>query len=151
MGYVVVGDINTRCGNKVKELLEDSNNMYYKPLDDTVNSNGRSSIQVCKGNDLLVMNNLHTASYSFPGSQTYCKREKWISEVDYCLTSARYVNCVKSFRVNQNTDMPSDHTPLSIELVFPEEIINAKLLLQCAQHCILLHSVVHYAFYCDSV
>lgn len=70
MDYAVVSDMITQCGNKVKELLEDSNNMYYKPLDDTVNSNGRSSIQVCKDNDLLVVNNLHTAFFSFPGSQT---------------------------------------------------------------------------------
>lgn len=100
----------------MKELLEGSNNMYYKPVDETENINGRSIIQVCKDNHLLVVNNLHTMTYSFPSSLTYRKREKWISEVDYCLITARYINCVKSFEVNQNTDMPSDHAPLSMSL-----------------------------------
>lgn len=142
--YVVVGDMNTRCGDKVKELIEGSNDMYYKPVDETVNSNGKSIIQVCKDNNLLVVNNLHTASTSFPSSLTYRKKKKWISEVDYCLISARYIRCVKNFEVNQNTVMPSDHAPVSIDLEFSEEMIDAKILLQRAQdlcgHFIMNHS-----------
>lgn len=93
-GYVVVGDMNTRCGDKVKELIEGSNDLYYKPIDVSVNNNGKSIIQVCKDNNLLVVNNLHTMCHSFPSSLTYRKRKKWISEVDYCLITAHYIKCV---------------------------------------------------------
>ena len=81
---------------------------------------------------MQVGHNLHIVSHSFPCSLTYRKRKIWISEVDYCLISASYINCVKSFEVNQNIDMPSDHAPLSIKLVFPEEMIDIKILLQGA-------------------
>ena len=131
-GYIVVGDMNTRCGDKVNELINDGN-MYYMPNDETVNANGKSIIQVCKDNSLLAVNNLHTEFNSFPSALTYRKRDKWISEVDYCLITDRYVKCVKSFEVNQNTAMPSDHAPVSIDLEFPAAINDAKTLLKRAQ------------------
>lgn len=60
-------------------------------------------------------------------------QEENISGVDYCLITACYINCVKSFEVDQNTDKQSDHTFVTLELV-----INAKFLLQRVQdnpHC----------------
>lgn len=102
--------------------------MYYKPIDETVNNNGKIIIQVWKDNGLLVVN---TVSNSFPSALT--DRDKWNSEVDYCLILAQEITCVKNFEVNQNTAMPSDPAPVLIELEFPEKHIDAKIPLQRAQ------------------
>ena len=56
-GYVLVGYMNTRCGDKVK-----------------------------------------VKSYSFQSSLTYRKREKWISEVDYCLITDRYISVSEALK-----------------------------------------------------
>lgn len=56
--------MTTRCEDKVKELLKGCNNMLYNSIDVTVNTNGRGIIQVCKDNNRLDVNNLHTVLHS---------------------------------------------------------------------------------------
>ena len=132
-GYIVAGDMNTRCGDLVNDLVKDCHEIYYRPVDKTVNSNGKAIVQVCKDNNLVALNNLYTDVWSYPSSLTYRKKDKWISEVDYCFSSIHCINCATNLKVVQSTDLPSDHAPMSIDLSFPEEMIDAKVLLQRAQ------------------
>ena len=122
MPCVIVGDLNARCGDKVCELTAD---LTYKPIDKTLNDNGREVIQICKDNKLLVLNNLEAEERNFPSDLTFRRKNKWISEVDICLLSSKLVKYAKSFHVSHD-NYPSDHAPVSVELLFTPGVINPE-------------------------
>ena len=57
--YVIIGDLNARCGNQVHQLESKRHEVRYTPIDTVVNSNGREITQICSDNSLLVLNNLN--------------------------------------------------------------------------------------------
>ena len=57
--YVVLGDLNARCGNNLNTLVKNNIEPQYVPVDFRENENGRDLVQICKDNNLLVLNNLH--------------------------------------------------------------------------------------------
>ena len=131
--YVIVGDLNARCGNNVCQLVQHHPGLTYSPVDSSVNDNGREVMQLCMDNSLLVLNNLE-AEQSFKGGFTFRRRKKWISEIDLCLLSPELVDCTKCFRVSQDTEYPSDHAPLSVEFVFTPDLIHPRTLLARAEN-----------------
>ena len=136
---VIVGDLNARCGDKVRELMVPG--VTYNPIDKVQNDNGRDVLQICKDNNLLVLNNLVAEERSFPSDLTFRRRKKWISEVDVCLLSSDLVDYAQSFHVSHD-DYPSDHAPVLVELAFKPDMINPRALLTRAEnlngHAVLL-------------
>ncbi|ELU18243.1 hypothetical protein CAPTEDRAFT_216360 [Capitella teleta] len=45
---------------------------------------------------------------------TYRKGTRWISELDSCLVSPTVLPNIKKFEINQSTQIPSDHAPVSL-------------------------------------
>ena len=104
----------------------------YAPVDAGQNSNGKDIIQICKDNNMLVINNLKYKSKVFKGSLTFRKKEKWISELDVCIASHGIASNIVEFTVNNSLQFPSDHAALSVILDFPESMMSAQCLLQKA-------------------
>ena len=129
MRYVIMGDLNARFGCNVNTLVDDSASLSYNVIDPGVNDSGKKMIAICKDHDLVVVNNLSTESATFAGALTFRQRNKWISEVDLCITSKDLISNVTSFLVNQDTSLPSNHAPVSVQLAFPKRNLNIHQIL----------------------
>ena len=142
LSYVILGDLNARCGKQLHQMTQQWPDVQYTPIDTVVNSNGREITQICHDNSLLVLNNLKSESGMFKGGLTFRRRSKWISEVDLCLLSHGLLAYAKSLNVLQDTDYPSDHAPVSVEFTFTPNLIHPRTLLTRAEamsgHAVLL-------------
>ena len=115
--YVVGGDFNARCGDKVLSLLDaDSPVVKYDICDYTTNNNGKELIRICKDNNLLVVNGANTKDYAFESKMTFRRKEKWISDLDKCIASPCLFQHITRFHIDDRFTFPSDHSPLSITL-----------------------------------
>ena len=131
--YIIIGDVNARCGNKVHELVEQQCHLSYKPVDLRENENGRDVIQLCKDNSLLVLNNL-CGDKAFPGGLSFRRKKRWVSEIDLCLLSAHLISNVHSLHVSQDTSDPSDHAPVSVNFGFSSNLVHPRSILLRAEH-----------------
>ena len=132
--YVIVGDLNARCGDKVHELVHLHPGSTYHPMDSSVNSNGRDITQICMDNSLLVLNNLVFDDRWFRGALTFRRHRKWISEIDLCLVSPELLSCTKNLCISQDTSDPSDHAPVSVAFNFTPDLIHPRTLLARAEN-----------------
>lgn len=105
--------------------------MFCRLVDKTANSNMRNIIQVCRDNDLLVVNNLYTIPLHSPALSLIAKgRNGYLKLINVWYPLGIFA--VTNITVTQDTTLPSDHAPVSIDFSFPEEV-DAKLLLHQAQ------------------
>ena len=111
---VVVGDLNSRLGTSVHDIVEESEDLQYGVIDDRTNENGKTLTRICQKDGLLPVNNLRTPDSNWTSNLTYRKRSNWISEVDICLIPRSMINAVDFFVVDQDLHMPSDHAPVSV-------------------------------------
>ena len=117
--YVIVGDLNSRIGTKVDDLVN-NNNWQYEPVDLQENDNGKKLFSICKDNGLMVANNLITKDVKLTSSLTYRVRDKWVSELDLCIISEELVPAMSRLHVNQDLLFPSNHAPVSVNINFPQ-------------------------------
>lgn len=90
--YVIMGDLNSRFGILVRDLLPISDvgnscHLSYAVINDSINApntNAEVLSSICRDNELIVINNLKTPDYHYVGNLTYKKRDTWISEL-YCI------------------------------------------------------------------
>ena len=121
-GYFLMGDMNCRFGNSVRDLLahiksSDLNQYTYPVVSDNVsvaNDNAAIMSTICTDNDLLVVNNLRTFDKHFVSDKTYRKKGTWISELDTCIVSQNLVRCINDFSVVRQSGLPSDHAPIAV-------------------------------------
>ena len=111
---VIFGDLNSRCGNRVKSLVH-SSDLTYSPVDNITNpnANGKSLLQLCNDCNLLIANNLSTPKVTLTGALTFRQKVTWISELDLVLMSRSIVDSITSLSVDQNLQFPSDHAPIT--------------------------------------
>ena len=128
--YVIIGDLNARVGTKADELVEHTRYSYQMPVDTIQNENGKKLLSVCKDNKLIIINNLQTHGNRFPGSLTFRRRKKWISQLDVCITSEELIPYITRFTINQDTSFPSNHAPISVDFTFPEARISIQEILK---------------------
>ena len=98
---VIVGDLNARMGTKVNELVSDTDELSYAPIDSGENENGKKLLSILKDNKMVVVNNLSTSSRNFTSGLTFRMRKIWKSELDLCLMSREIVHTV-SHNVRQS-------------------------------------------------
>ena len=108
------------------KLVADDDSLRYNPVDLSYNDNGKNVLAVCKDRSLIVVNNLIMDSTSFPSALMYITRNKWISELDICISSKELILCISYFNVNQDTAFPSNHEPVTVHLSFPEQRISLE-------------------------
>ena len=116
---MMFGDFNARIEARA---LEDRRKAlaYNVSEDETFNANGRKLIQMCKDNNLAIINNLCYGDKVFNSKLSYRKGKKWISELDYCISTLNTLQYVEKFEMLQNAangmNFPSDHAMLSVTL-----------------------------------
>ena len=115
---VMFGDINSRLGQHVSQLVYNDPRFSYSPGDNVpaLLPHGKKSIAICKDCDMLVLNNLKSGDTVYPGGLSFRKKNRWISELDICMISRNDTHLIKSFNVDQRLDFPSDHAPISFSL-----------------------------------
>ena len=117
---IVVGDLNSRFGNLVGDIVEDSPELNYAVIDNQTDSNGRTLARICQNNELVPVNNLRTTNARWNSKLTFRRKGNWISEVDHCLVHRSMVNNIQTFDVLHDLTMPSDHAPITISFNFLE-------------------------------
>ena len=136
---VCLGDINTRFGDSLQSLVSDDVGMSYRPVDMQSNPRGKDFIQLCRDCKMLPVNNLEITNGNggttrfFETGLTFRKRERWISEVDFCLVARKLIPTVVSASVNQSYSFPSDHAPVSVVFEFPTNIPTPAAIQERAQ------------------
>ncbi len=91
--------------------------MYnYRDVSDiVVNEHGKTLMNVCNNNMLVVANHLHHGGRQLGGDLSLKKRYTWISEIDLCIIKGDCIDLLQQVYVNQ--DVPgSDHAPLCATL-----------------------------------
>ena len=117
--FVIIGDMNTRFGRGVREVVSNCNHFSYPYIPDDVitpNDNAYVFTTICKENDLVVVNNLKFGEKQFVGDKTYKQGNRWVSELDVCVVSCNFIDNIRSFQVHQGSNLPSDHAPISLQI-----------------------------------
>ena len=127
--YVIMGDLNARVGSSIHSVVDDSQFLTYKTIDPGINDSGKRLVDICKDHNLVLVNNLCTETATFQGALTFRQRNKWISELDLCIVSKAMIKDVKSFNVNQDTSLPSNHAPVSLQMTFPKRDLSVHQIL----------------------
>ena len=132
---IVVGDMNARFGKNIHDAVKEHPNLRYKVVDDGSNSNGKTLLRICQNNDLFPVNNLCTPEVSWNSKLTYRKRNNWISEVDHCLVPRSMIDTIRSFVVDHDLSMPSDHAPVTVSFNFSSlKLLENNKLLERSSH-----------------
>ena len=126
---LIIGDINSRFGSSVNNLLQDGSaippgRFSYPTVPDDVrypNENANSLAQICTNNGLLIVNNLKDGDKTFVSKLTFKRRQTWISELDVCLSHYNFIRYITSFKVIHDLSLPSDHAPLTISVSPPPQ------------------------------
>ena len=126
--FCIIGDMNARFGSSVRNIPLRSSTpgiveCTYPIIPDDVplpNDNSFLLSNLCVDNNLVVVNNIQTATCHFPSNKTFKKRKQWISELDTAVVSFNLLKCINRFTVHQTNWLPSDHAPISIALELPK-------------------------------
>ena len=127
---VIVGDLNARVGKPIIRNENDELYNYYGVKDFTVNNMGRSVIQMCNDNDMVVANHLKYENKQLGGNLSF-RRTQWISEIDLCLVKKNVISMITDLNVRQDVK-GSDHAPLTVSLDMKNYNIYTSLLLENA-------------------
>ena len=140
--YIIVGDLNARCGSTVQDLTSALPNSSYRPVDLSINNNGRDAKQLCIDNSLLILNNLVFDNKFYEGGMTFRRKKKWISELDLCILSPALLGYTERLHVSNDTKNPSDHAPVSVEFKFTSDLVSPHSILAKAEttdgHAVLM-------------
>ena len=114
--YIILGDLNSRCGYKVNELVIQYDTLQYFPIDIESNTHGEKLLQICKDTNMFILNNLSVSGKLFKSALTFRRKKVWLSEVDLCVVSKFLIHACNNLFVDQNLKVPSDHANVSISI-----------------------------------
>ena len=90
---------------------------YIPNPDSTVNSYGKKLLQLCKNNNIVLVNGLKFGSRSFDSDFTFY-RGRVKSPNDWC--ASNYIKCIQTFKILPKT-LLSDHTPIEMKIRISSE------------------------------
>ena len=76
---------------------------------ENTNSHGKIILSLAKDNNMDFINDISTYSKE---NFTFRRKNEWISQIDFLLTSKSLKKNIKCFKINQNLSLPSDHSPI---------------------------------------
>ena len=90
-----MGDMNTRFGASVRELLSavdvpNCDSVSYPVMPDDVHVPSENAFilsSICQESNMLVLNNLKFGVHHFQSNKTYRKGRQRVSELDTCVLS----------------------------------------------------------------
>ena len=123
------GDFNARLGD-LNELSSKSLKWRYKPnVDSVINSHGTQLGDLCELFKILPLNHCKYYNKCMDGKFTFFRAGAQ-SQIDFCITSSEGRKCVQSFNIIDSGWHLSDHLPLSLQLLLPNDINIHSLLLR---------------------
>lgn len=84
-------------------------------MDSTINSHGRSLLNLCENNKLATVNHLIHREKEFGGNLTFKRRNEWLSELNICVSMQETLNLIRDLSVRQDV-FGSDHAPICVSL-----------------------------------
>jgi exonuclease III len=117
--FILIGDLNARFAGEKQAFVTSMNlpgEWHYLPNPDqtsTANANARYVMNTL-AESLVLLNGLQHNTARFQTALTFRQKQKWISELDVCLVSPHCITAIQDFIIQQRTDLPSDHAPISI-------------------------------------
>ena len=123
---LVLGDLNARLG----DLSTHADPRLYTHTvnpDRQVNGNGRELANICKDCNLVPVNHLVCQHVVCEGGPTFRRRGNWVSQIDWALISQTSVSAIQEFKILRESDLPSDHAPIVLQLSLtahlPEDLL----------------------------
>lgn len=84
-------------------------------MDSTINSHGRSLLNLCENNRLATFNHLIHREKEFGDNLRFKRRNEWLSELDICISKQESLNLIRDLSVRQDV-IGSDHAPICVSL-----------------------------------
>ena len=112
---VAMGDFNARVGTPIITDASGNSYQYRGVKDDYINSHGRTLVNVCNNNSMVIANHLCYNGRNLGGELSFKRRSTWISEIDLCLVKDRCIDLIRNISVHQDI-VGSDHAPLTVTL-----------------------------------
>ena len=128
----VLGDLNARVA--VPKLSDSDNRpfVYSGVVDHVLNARGRSLINMCSDNNMVIANHLVFNDKQLGGQLSFKRRNQWISEIDLCLANQECCKLITQVATRQDI-VGSDHAPLCVSIAIPSTLItNVEMLLERA-------------------
>ena len=121
MDYILIGDLNCRFGNLLDSLQLPAGWKRGVSVDNRQQPyfNGRNMFHVFRDCGLIPINNISSCDRSFKGNFTFRMRQRWISELDWCVCTPNVLSFISDMAINNDIALPSNHAPLSVEFKFP--------------------------------
>ena len=130
---IVMGDINARVA--VPNLVNSVNvpYIYSGVVDRRDNARGRSLLNMCANNNMVIGNHLLYNGRQLGGNLSFRSGDTWKTELDICLIKEDVIDQVTQLDIHQ--DIPgSDHAPLSVTIAIPTATAtNIDMLLKRSQ------------------
>ena len=132
---LLIGDLNARLGDL--NVFEDKNIelKYTDNVDPVINENGHKLRNMSSEMELIPVNHAITSVLQHEGNFTFKKKDRWISQLDWCFVSKNILKDVTCFKILQNCPLVSDHAALDISVYricsSLENIKESALLLDC--------------------
>ena len=126
---VVLGDFNARVA---VPNLSNSNNIpyvYTGVVDHTLNARGRSLLNICSNNSMVIANHLLYNNKELGGQLSFRQRDNWISELDLCLASQECIDHITDVTTRQDI-AGSDNASLCVNISIPSAMITNINMLQ---------------------
>ena len=93
--------------------------MYYQTPNDTIGTPNENA-KILSGvlsQDLILLNCLAGPDFQFSTSMTFRQKQRvWVSELDHIYVSNSMISAVECFSVNADTDLPSNHAPVTAKI-----------------------------------
>ena len=128
----VLGDLNARVA--VPKLSDSDNRpfVYSGVVDHVLNARGRTLINMCSDNNMVIANHLVFNDKQLGGQLSFKRRNQWISELDLCLANQECCKLITQVATRQDI-VGSDHAPLCVSIAIPSTLItNVEMLLERA-------------------
>ena len=128
---IISGDWNARTGN-LNEIRSaghfmESDFMKRYNSEQIVNTYGRRLVELCKNNNMIIVNGRVTSEQGVIGNPFTCIKYNGVSTVDYAVVDYCALMCVESFSV-LNKSIDSDHCPLRYTLLLDRGIYEPPVL-----------------------
>ena len=102
MDYILIGDLNCRFGNLLDSLQLPAGWKRGVSVDNRQqpNFNGRNIFHVFRDCGLIPINNISSSDRSFKGNFTFRMRQRWISELDWCVCTPNVLSFISDMAIN---------------------------------------------------
>ena len=115
---VVLGDLNARVGVPNLTDSDDRPFVYTGVVDQVVNARGRSVLNLCSNNSMVIANHLMCSNRQLGGQLSFKRGQNWISELDICLANHESITQIAEVTTRQDI-VGSDHAPLCVTIEIP--------------------------------